>query len=145
MSPVGTPDLYEEYPLILSTGARDWMSFHSEHRQVPRLRALKKWPEVQVNPETAVRYGLADGDWVWIENPRGRAKRKVKVTEMVPEWMVMTDHGWWFPEQDGASPNNFGVWDVNINQLMQNKCGKTGFGTNAKSLLCKIYKVEEGK
>lgn len=145
LSPISTPDLYEEYPLILGTGARDYMSFHSEHRQIPHLRAFKQWPTVEVNPETAEQYHVEDGDWVWLENHRGRAQRKVKITPTVQPWMIMTDHGWWYPEESGETPNNYGVWKVNINQLMENKCGKSGFGTNFKSLLCKMYKVEEGE
>ena len=62
--PVSTPDLYEKYPLVLTSGARNWSLFHSEHRQVPHLRALHKWPWVQINPKTAERYGITQGEWV---------------------------------------------------------------------------------
>ena len=36
-----------------------------------------------------------------MENWQGRAKLKAKVTPVVPRWMVMAAHGWWFPERDG--------------------------------------------
>jgi anaerobic selenocysteine-containing dehydrogenase len=48
--PTSTPDLYQEYPLILTTGARNWGMFHSEHRQVKRLRAIRPDPIIQVHP-----------------------------------------------------------------------------------------------
>lgn len=144
-SPVNDPDLWEKYPFIMGTGARDYMSFHSEHRQIEILRSFKMWPEVEINPEAAAELGIEDGDWVWLENQYGKCQHKAKVTPVVPKYMVMVDHGWWFPEEDGESPNNYGVWRVNVNQMMSNICGKSGFGTNFKSQLCKVYKVEEGE
>ncbi len=144
-SPYSTPDLYQKYPLILTTGARPWGFFHSEHRQIPHLRALRPDPLVEIHPETAAKYGIKDGDWVWIENQRGRAKRKAKLTPIINPKMVNTDHAWWFPEKEGAEPTLFGLWDVAINQLVPFLPGRSGFGGNYKSLLCRIYKVEEGE
>jgi anaerobic selenocysteine-containing dehydrogenase len=142
-SPYSTPELYKKYPLILTTGMRHGARFHSEHRQIPHLRALSPDPTVELHPETATQYGINTGDWVWIENHRGRARRKAKVTPTIDPRVVATDHGWWFPEE---SPEKlYKVWDLNINQLMQNLPGKSGFGANFKALLCKIYKVQEGE
>jgi anaerobic selenocysteine-containing dehydrogenase len=144
-SPLSTPEVYKEYPLVLTTGARPWGFFHSEHRQVSTLRALHPEPEVQIHPETAERYGIKDGDWVWIENRMGKCKQKAKLTPIVDRRVVNADHAWWFPEKEGAEPSLFGVWESNINQLVPFLCGRSGFGSNVKSLLCKIYKVKEGE
>lgn len=141
-SPVSTPELMDEYPLILTTGGRDWFSFHSEHRQIPRLRAMKKWPECQINPVKAAELGIREGDWVWIENTYGKVMQKAKITHEVPEWLVHCDHGWWFPEiKDPA--RNFDTYKCNINQLIPPKYGSTGMGANCKSLICKVYRVED--
>ena len=67
----------EEYPLVLTTGARMWGYFHSEHRMFPRMRELQPDPQVRMHPETAAKYGVKEGDWVWIENHRGRCRQKV--------------------------------------------------------------------
>ncbi len=144
-SPLSRPELYKEYPLVLTTGARPWGFFHSEHRQVPRLRALHRDPEVQIHPETAARYGIKDGDWVWIENRMGCVKQKAKLTPIIDPRVVNADHAWWFPEKPAAEPTLFGVWESNINQLVPFLPGRSGFGGNYKSLLCRIYKVEEGE
>ena len=48
--PTSTPELFEKYPLVLTTGARRWSYFHSEHRQVERLRKMHPDPTVQVHP-----------------------------------------------------------------------------------------------
>ena len=144
-SPLSTPELYKEYPLVLTTGARPWGFFHSEHRQVPKLRALHPDPELQIHPETAAKYGIQDGDWVWIENRMGKCKQKAKLTPIMDPRVVNADHAWWFPEKEGAEPSLFGVWESNINLLVPLLPGRSGFGGNYKSLLCKVYKVAEGE
>lgn len=97
--PGATPELMEEYPFVLTTGARRWSSFHSEHRQVKRLRRMDPWPYIEVHPETAEKLGVTDGEWVWVENPLGRAKRTIKITPIVDPRVVSCDHGWWLPER----------------------------------------------
>ena len=92
--------------------------------------------------DTAAKYGIKDGDWVWMEGPLGRAKRKAKLTPIMDRRLVSCDHGWWFPEGD---PEKFyDVFDLNINNTLPWIPGKSGFGSNYKSSICKIYKVEEG-
>ena len=98
--PGSTPELMEKYPLVLTTGARRWNSFHSEHRQVKRMRAMTPDPFIEVHPKIAERFEVKDGDWVWVENQYGRAKRRVKVTPILGERIVACDHGWWLPEKD---------------------------------------------
>lgn len=143
--PVADPDLYEEYPLILTTGARNWTLFHSEHRQVPKLRAYRPDPILQLHPETAARYGISNGDWVWVENHRGRAKRKVELYEGLDPRYCSTDHGWWLPEAGAYKDGGYsGIWDFNINQLLAYDPGKSGFGSNYKTVLCRVYKCEPG-
>ncbi|WP_417144892.1 molybdopterin-dependent oxidoreductase [Raoultibacter massiliensis] len=143
--PVADPEMYKEYPLILTTGARTWSLFHSEHRQVPRLRALRPDPILQMHPEAAAQYGVAEGDWVWVENHRGRAKRRVQLTEALDPRYCSTDHGWWMPEQAGWEDGGFsGMYDYNINQLLAYDPGRSGFGSNYKTVLCRVYKCEQG-
>ncbi len=57
-SPVSRPDLAEEYPLILTTGARSWGFFHSEHRQIDQLREINPDPVVEIHTDTAARLGI---------------------------------------------------------------------------------------
>ena len=70
-SPVSTPQLAAFYPLILTTGGRSQYFFCSEHRQIPSLRKRHPEPVVEIHPKTAEKHGIRDGDWVWIESPRG--------------------------------------------------------------------------
>ena len=82
-SPVSTPDLFEKYPFVLTTGARSWSYFHSEQRHSKRLRDLDPWPTVEMNPADAKRLGLTDGDWVYLTNMFGKCRQKVRVTPRV--------------------------------------------------------------
>ena len=146
-SPIRTPELWEEYPLILGSGARSPVFFHSEHRMIPWLRELDPYPVVEINPQTALELSVEDGEWVYIESKRGRVKRKARVTPIVPPWLVMAPHGWWLPETQGTEPYLFGLWDYNVNQLIPTGCqSQSGYGGGAyKTMLCRIAKITEGR
>jgi anaerobic selenocysteine-containing dehydrogenase len=98
-SPMSTPDLFREYPLVYTAGGRQIMYFHSENRQQALNREFAPWPVVKINTKDAEKLGIHDGDWVWIENFRGRIREKAKVTPAILEGVVHADHGWWFPEK----------------------------------------------
>ena len=113
---------------------------------IPWLRQIDPDPVVEIHPRTAAEHGIGNGEWVWVENWMGRAKLKAKVTPVVPTWMVMAAHGWWFPEKEPADPTLFGSWESNINQLIpMGHQGKDGMGAPIKHSLCRIYKVVERK
>lgn len=50
--------------------------------------------------------GIENGDWVFIENERGKIKQKALVTDDIDERVVAIEMGWWFPirwvEGDGS-------------------------------------------
>ena len=100
-SPRANPELAEKYPYILTTGARNYASFHAEHRQVAILRELHPDPIIEIHPDDAAEIGVATGQWVEIANEFGRAKFKAHVSPIVKKGTVQTDHGWWFPERQG--------------------------------------------
>jgi anaerobic selenocysteine-containing dehydrogenase len=143
-SPLSTPDIYEKYPLIMITGRRCGVFYHSEHRQIPWLREIEPDPTVEINPVTAKSLGIEEGNWVWIEGVRGKCKRKAKLTPIIHPKTIHALHGWWLPETEGKGPNFYGIWDLNVNQLIPMGCqSSTGFGgAPTKTMLCKIYKVE---
>ncbi|MDR1016773.1 MAG: hypothetical protein LBL67_04845, partial [Coriobacteriales bacterium] len=137
------PELAEKYPLMMTSGAREFTSFHSEHRMYPTLRHFRKFPDIEINPETAAKYGIAEGDWVEVENPFGRAREQAHITPTIDPRVVHCRHGWWYPEQDGEEPNLFGVWKSNINNLIPHfDTGKLGFGAPFKGIFCSIKKVD---
>ncbi|SMC37344.1 molybdopterin-dependent oxidoreductase [Sporomusa malonica] len=142
-SPISTPQMMKEYPLILTAGSRSWEFFHSEHRQSATLREFHPNPRVTMHPETAAKYGIKEGDWVWVENNIGKCKQQAVLD---PGWdtrVIHGEHGWWFPEREGAEPTLFGAFESNIN-ILTTQCttGPTGYGAPLKNTICKIYKAE---
>ena len=142
-TPASQPERLKEYPLILSTGRRSPVYYHSEHRNIPWLRSLDPDPVVEIHPKTAASLGIGNGEWVWVENWMGRSRHRAKVTPVVPQWMVMVPHGWWFPEKKGSEPSLYGVWESNISQLLpMGAQGEDGLGSPIKHSLCKVYKTQ---
>lgn len=146
-SPLRTPELLDEYPFVLTTGARVYAFFHSENRQIPFCRELNPDPLVEINPNTAKKLGIADGQWVRVYNQFGACKMKAKLTIAVNEKTIMAQHGWWFPEESGDKSNPEGVysvWRSNINELVPHfHVGKMGWGAPFKCLLCNIEPLNE--
>jgi len=144
-SPVSTPELWKEYPLILASGRRSPVYFHSEHRMIPWLREIEPDPVVEIHPQTARDLGITDGEWVYIENKRGRVKFKAQLTPTSHPRVISAAHGWWLPETEGKEPNLFSTWEHNINNLtsMGNQ-SRSGFGgTNYRTSLCRVSKIKE--
>ena len=144
-SPVSTPDLLKEYPLIATSGGRSYEFFHSEHRQLETMREFHPYPLVTINPQTAAAHGIEDGDWVWIESPHGRCRQKAFLFPGIKPNTIHMEHAWWFPEEEAAEPSLYGVFDSNINNMTKIfETGQGGIGSDIKSFLARIYKYEEG-
>lgn len=144
-SPIRTPEIAKEYPLILITGARHQPFYHSEHRQIDSLRKQHPDPIVQINPETASGLGIKDGDWVWIETRIGRIRQRCKYYTGMHPRVVQAQHGWWFPELPGEEPWLHGVWESNINVVVDDDpeyCNQISGGWPLRALLCKVYRVK---
>ena len=140
-SPVSTPELARDFPLVLTTGARIPFFFNSEHRQLPSLRKAHPDPVCELHPETAARHGIAKGDWVWVETRRGRMRQKARLTDGIDARVVHVEHGWWFPERPGP---DYGVWDSNANLLTDNGPPyDPAMGTyQLRALLCRVERAE---
>jgi anaerobic selenocysteine-containing dehydrogenase len=93
-SPVGTPELAWEYPLILNAGRRVAVYTHSRHRNLPSLRAKEPDPIAEIHPDTAKRYGIEDGDWIVVESLRGSVELQASVTAKIRAGLVGVLHGW---------------------------------------------------
>jgi thiosulfate reductase/polysulfide reductase chain A len=145
-NPISNPELAKEYPLMLSTGGRVRVYFHSEHRQIDSIRRRHPHPLVQINPSLARELGIEADDWVWIESPRGRIRMKCQLFAGIDPKVVHCEHGWWFPELPGEEPWLHGVWESNVNVLTDDDpdvCDKIGGGWPLKWELCKVYKAKQ--
>lgn len=138
-SPYSTPEIFKEYPLVITTGARIQAFFHSEGRQIKSLRRLNPEPLVEIHPITAEKLGIKNGDWVWIESPRGgRIKQKAHLTEGIHPGVISAQHSWWFPEKE---PWEYGFTESNINMITHGMSVDPHTGSEPwRSFLCKVYK-----
>jgi anaerobic selenocysteine-containing dehydrogenase len=139
-SPLSTPEVSEEYPLVLTTGARIPFFFNSEHRQLPLCRKGHREPLCDIHPLTAAEYGIEDGEWMLIETRRGRIKQKANVTTKIDPRVIHCEHGWWFPERKGP---DYGIWESNANLLTDNRGPfDPQMGTyQLRGLLCRVAKL----
>ncbi len=143
-SAVSRPRDAKAYPFVLMTGVRNFASFHSEHRQVSRLRELMPNALVEINPDDARALGVEDGQWVRIENEFGSSIQKAWVVPTVRRGQVMAHHGWWYPEEGGDEPHLYGVWRSNINTLVPNHYNNPlGYCAPYKCMNCNIVPLAE--
>ena len=98
-SPLSSPGLVDDYPLVL-TSRKPAQFHHSGGRQIPALRRAHPDPVALLNTETAAGLGIADGDWVFIENRRGRIRQKARLSAALDPRVVVVEPSWWFPERD---------------------------------------------
>ena len=132
----------KDFPIVLTTGGRQLTYFHSESRHVPSLRKIIPDPIVSINPKLAAQYGIEEGNWVCIESPFGQCIQKAHLTQGMDPRVIHCVHGWWFPEENGESPNLYGTYKANVNNLVPHHVnGKMGWGAPYKSMICRIRKV----
>jgi len=141
-SPLSTPDLAHEYPLILMEArVRGGGFMHSSNRWAKWARKAHPFPQMDIHPDTAASTGVENDEWVWIENHRGRVLHRARVTRDIDPRVVSCEPGWWYPEKNDTL---YGVWHSNINLL----CSMDGpydpvQGTSTlRTMLCKVYKAE---
>lgn len=140
-SPVSRSDLLNEFPLILTTGSRTQPYFISNNRQIRSLRKQHPFPLVSMSRKTGEKYGIADGQWVYIETLRGRITQKAKFLEDMPDEIISCEMGWWYPEA-GAPDYGWQESNVNILTVGAAPCDPIGGAYQLRGLLCKIYKNE---
>jgi anaerobic selenocysteine-containing dehydrogenase len=108
---------------------------------IPWLREIRPDPIVEIHPDTADRIGVSEGDWVYIESPRGRCKEKVRLNDGINPQVIVAEHGWWFPEKEGPGhgwdESNINILTDNSHESMDPAIGST----NLRTCLCNVYPV----
>jgi anaerobic selenocysteine-containing dehydrogenase len=135
-SPVASPDLQKEYPLILTTGGRNLVYYHSSHRNIASLHKKSPDPELQIHPDTAKVLNMEEGEWVFLLSPRGKIEIKIRYYDDIHPKVVHSPHGYWYGVENG--------WQrVNINMITDDQplCPVTA-SVPIKALLCRVEKME---
>jgi anaerobic selenocysteine-containing dehydrogenase len=110
LGPVSRPDVAADYPLLL-TNAKFTTFIHSQQRALPTLRQAAPEPCAEIHPETALRYGIKNKEWIYLETARGAIKIKARMTPNILPGVVCCQHGWWQGcrelEMAGYNPYDF--------------------------------------
>ncbi len=115
----------KKYPLKLTTGARNPLYFHGEHRNIQHLRELAPMPTVEVHPDD-IPHEVASGDWVLLESPWGSCRRVAVSSPRIKKGVISADHGW-------------GGHGLNVNDLLTSRMqGRGGLGYPFRCLPCRI-------
>lgn len=133
---------FDEYPLLL-TGGHIAMYTHGTLRNVPWIRERHPLPEFYINPVDAEKYGIEDGDWVWIESKRNKIRGKALVTLMVSPGVTFMER-FWFPETLGTETQGYKEMSVN---MLTNDAGPFNdvIGSCTYRGFCiKVSKADEG-
>jgi anaerobic selenocysteine-containing dehydrogenase len=140
-TPASAPEMLEKYPLVVtSTHGANYV--HSQDRYLHELRAKEPEPLAGIHFDTAADLGIAEGDPVFIENPRGRIKQKATLTTGVDPRVVSVGYGWWFPERGEAEM--FGWDEANLNVLTDDRppySPEMG-SPKMRGFLCRVYRAD---
>ena len=116
--PYAEPDVDDEdaYPLQMLTGSRVLEFMGSTMRQSRKMRARHPVPLVDMHPDTAAQYGIADGDWIEISRPEGAIRQRARVTDAIRPGTINLAGYWWDPMR-GPTEDLSGVWEANGNAI----------------------------
>lgn len=93
-SPLSSPELVREYPLVLTSGARHKHATHSQHQYLEKMRRAVPDPLCEIHPDDAAPRGIANGDPVQVRSPRGAVRFVARVTDRVKPGVVHCAHAW---------------------------------------------------
>jgi anaerobic selenocysteine-containing dehydrogenase len=140
MTHASRPELAARYPLTL-TCAKNTLFCNSQHRGVPALRKRQTHPEVEVHPDAAAARGIANGAWVAIETPTGRARAVARFNASLDPRVVVGQHGWWQACASEGAPayDSFSADGPNYNALISGASLDPVSGTvSLRSYLCEV-------
>lgn len=137
--PYGNPKLAREFPLIFTSWKSEYYR-HSGQRQIKSLREKHPEPLLYIHPETAIKLGIREGDWVRIYTKRGSIQQKAVLSEGIEPRVIGVDYAWWFPEK--GAENLYGWDESNINILTDDAppYGMELGTPNLRGVLCKVNK-----
>lgn len=144
-SPISTPELFKEYPLVMSSGNSLKWFYRSQHRQIAKLRKQHDYARLTLHPDDAADLGIAQGEPVWVETPLGRVRQVAFIDEEQMRGVVHADSHMWFPERAPEGDAHFGVWESNINAILPDGEGYSDYAGDCylRGLICRVTPIRE--
>jgi anaerobic selenocysteine-containing dehydrogenase len=133
-SPVSTSELADEYPFVCSTGLKLGIHTHTQFRTLPWIREIEPDPFGEIHPRTAAKLGIAEGDWMEVQSPKGKICVRARLTAAIPPRLIVVAHGYGEPYAGEADLPNTITSESERDPI----CGATG----NRSFLCNVTKME---
>jgi len=117
----------DEFPLFLTTGGNLLGYLHWQYRYIPSLRKISPEPMFEAHPQTALRFGIAEGETAEVQTAHGKIQLEVHLTNRIRPDTIHIPQGW---------------EEANANELtgIEDADPLSGF-PNLKSLRCRIQKI----
>lgn len=86
----------EEYPLLLTTGARKTLFYHSRHQNIERFRKVHAKAEVEIHPDDAAQLGISNREQVRIVSETGSLVIEARIVHKAElrRGVIEAYHGW---------------------------------------------------
>jgi anaerobic selenocysteine-containing dehydrogenase len=136
-----TKEQFERYPLHMTNG-KEGAYFSSGYRHIEGMKKHSAEAICELNPSTAAKYGLKEGEMIYIESLKGRIQQRLKLSDHVHPRVLITAFGWWDTE---AEDNEYDWRKYNINILSGGDgatCPATG-SMQLRGIPVRVYSEEQ--
>ena len=144
-SPEASPELFAQFPLVLTTGNSLKWYYRSQHKHLEVMRRQHPYAQVTLHPDTAAELGIDHDSLVWVETPMGRVKQQARLDPGMHRRVAHADSHMWYPERAAQGDAHYGVWESNINAILPDGEEFTDYaGDNyMRGLICRLYPAQE--
>ncbi len=87
-------DESDQFPLHLTTGGNLLCYLHWQFRYIPKLRKMAPEPLFEIYPNTALQYGLSEGEMAEIQTKNGKIQLKAHLTDDIRPDTIHIPQGW---------------------------------------------------
>lgn len=143
-SPESSPELFKDFPLILTTGNSLKWYYRSQHKHLEKMRKQHPYALLSLHPDTAAKLGIVEDTMVWVETPMGKVRQMAKFDTTLHPRVVHADSHMWYPERKAEGDAHYGVWESNINAILPDGEGYSDYAGDCymRGLICRISPVE---
>jgi anaerobic selenocysteine-containing dehydrogenase len=143
-SPESSPELFADFPLILTTGNSLKWYYRSQHKHLDNMRKQHPYALLSIHPDAAAELEIENGALVWVETPMGKVRQRAKFDAALHPRVVHADSHMWYPEREAEGMDHYGVWESNINAILPDGEGFSDYAGDCymRGLICRISPVE---
>jgi anaerobic selenocysteine-containing dehydrogenase len=131
---------FKKYPLFL-TNYKEGAYMLSGYRQIQAMKKRRPEAVVEVHPDTAAKYGVKDGDMIYIESRKGRIQQRLKTAPYIHPETVMAAFGWSDVEAD-ENQHNWRKSNINILTDADEPNDPATGSVQLRGVPCRIYSDE---